>query len=244
MASFDQLANIGLSKYESKVYVTLIEEGITTAKNISNVTGIPYGKVYEIINLLSLKGFVIIMPSKPMKYRAIGPEQAFEHAKKEINEKYSGIEEQIISSLEPMYIQTKMSKESKRDFVIINGRSNVVNKTEMLLSSAQKNINIQCSANSFSRLMSFKNALKQAHARGVKICIGVNGLQENVLDFCDVRAVKSANNNFLSVDGRECLVINANPDDKNEIYGRDLGINAISVSFTRFLDNFFEENFA
>ncbi len=80
------LLEIGLSKYESKVYLTLIGEGVSTAKNISDITGIPYGKVYEIINSLSYKGFAMILPTKPMKYRAVSPYQAIQTAKKNIQE--------------------------------------------------------------------------------------------------------------------------------------------------------------
>jgi sugar-specific transcriptional regulator TrmB len=39
------LLELGLNKYEEKVYLTLIEEGVSSAKNISNITGIPYGSV-------------------------------------------------------------------------------------------------------------------------------------------------------------------------------------------------------
>jgi hypothetical protein len=39
------------------------------------------------------------------------------------------------------------------------------------------------------------------------------------------------------------MIIDSIPDDDNIIYGRDLGISALSTSFTRFIDNFFTANF-
>ena len=90
------LLDMGLSKYEAKVYLTLISEGISTAKNLSDITGIPYGKVYEIINSLSQKGFSIILPSKPMKYQAISPKETIITAKKYMHKKLEMIESRLI----------------------------------------------------------------------------------------------------------------------------------------------------
>lgn len=242
------LSDIGLSKYEAKVYLTLISEGISTAKNISSITGIPYGKVYEIINSLSYKGLVMVLPSKPMKYRAISPQQAIVTAKKNMQERFEKLEKSLVKQLEPLFAKNKLFSGPKSIFSIINGRSNVVKKTEELIKKAKNNINIQCSANSLSRLTLHRDALKEAADKGIKISIGGITNKENLeeigsLDFCILKHIKSSKNNFISIDGKECLVINAIPDDDNIIYGRDLGIFALSSSFTKFLDNFFASNF-
>ena len=242
------LAEIGLSKYESKVYLTLIGEGVSTAKSISDITGIPYGKVYEIINSLSYKGFSMILPSKPMKYKAISPMQAIIAAKKDNKEKFQKIEESMIKYLEPMFTKNKNFTGPKSIFSIVNGRSNVVNKTEELIKKAIKNINIQCSANSLARLTLHKDTLKEAANRGIKISIAGITNKENLeeiksLNFCNLKCINSSKNNFISIDGKESLIIDPMPDDDNIIYGRDLGMFALSSSFTRFIDSFFESNF-
>jgi len=242
------LAHIGLSKYESKVYLTLISEGISTAKNISDITGIPYGKVYEIVNCLSCKGFAMVLPSKPMKYRAISPLQAIIAAKKDMYEKFEKIEDKIIKQLGPLFVQNKSFIQSKSFFLVMNGRSNIVNKTEELIKKAKNNINIQCSANSLTRLTLHKEVLKEAADKGVMISIAGITDKENLkeigsLNFCNLKHIKSSKNNFISIDGKESLVINVIPDDDNIMYGRDLGISALSSSFTKFIDHFFEANF-
>ena len=242
------LLNIGLSKYEAKVYLTLIGEGVSTAKNISNITGIPYGKVYEIINSLSYKGFAILLPSKPMKYRAVSPKQAVTKAKNDVSKRFKNIEDTFIKELEPLFVKDKLSNQPKSIFSIIGGRSNVINKTDELIKKAKEEINIQCSSNSLSRLVIHRDMLKQAADKGIEISIaGITNkeiLEEiHLSDFCKIRHINSSKNNFISVDGKECLVINPVPDDDNLIYGRDLGIYALSKSFTKFIDNFFYENF-
>jgi hypothetical protein len=57
------LLELGLNRYEARVYQALIAEGTSTAKTISNITGIPYGKVYEVINSLAAKGFSLLHAS-------------------------------------------------------------------------------------------------------------------------------------------------------------------------------------
>ena len=242
------LLELGLNKYEAKVYLTLVSEGTSTAKNISDITGIPYGKVYEIINSLSAKGFSVVLPSKPIKCQAISPKEAIRLSKKSVDEKYDALEKHIMTELEPLFAETKKFVEPKGLFWIINGRANVVKKIDELVKKANKQINIHCSLNSLSRLVLHKELLKDAASRGVKILIAGVTNKENIdeigsLGFCDIRHISISKNNFVSVDGRDSLIIDSMPDDDNILYGRDLGIFASSASFTRFVDNFFVSSF-
>lgn len=246
--TFKLLFDIGLNKYEAKIYLTLINEGISTAKNIADITGIPYGKVYEIINTLSNKGFAMTLPSKPMKYTATSPQQAALSAKREIRDKFRRIEKNAVNQLEPLFEQNRNFIQPKSNFLVINGRSNVVKKIEELIKKAKQNINIQCTANSLSRLVLHKAELKVSADKGVKVSMaGIidrkNMKEIKSLDFCNLRSIKSSKNNFISIDGQECLVINPEPDDDNIVYGRDLGMHVLSKSFTKFLDNFFISDF-
>lgn len=242
------LLELGLNKYEAKVYLTLIEEGISTAKNVSDITGIPYGKVYEIINSLAGKGFAITLPSKPMKCQAISPKEAIKTTKENAEEKFQKLEKHVMSELEPMFIQSKRFIEPKGIFWIINGRSNVVKKIDELIQKAEKDICIHCSSNSLSRLILHKEVLKEAKNRGVNVSIAGVMTKEileeiKALDFCDIRKAKNAENNFISIDDKECLVIDPIPDDDNIVYGRDLGFWVSSSSFTKFMGDFFDLNF-
>lgn len=242
------LLELGLNKYEAKVYLTLVGEGISTAKNISDITGIPYGKVYEIINSLATKGFCTTLPSKPMKCQAISPREAILKAKKSIEEKYEALEKHVLTELEPMFTESRKFIEPKGIFWIINGRANVVKKIDELIQKAEKSIRIQCSSKSLSRLILHKELLQQAKNKGINISVaGVIDKEVmaelSSLNFCDIRKVKNAENNYMSIDNKECLIIEPIPDDDNLVYGRDLGVWVSSSSFTKFMDAFFTSNF-
>ncbi len=242
------LLELGLNKYEAKVYLTLIGEGTSTAKNISDITGIPYGKVYEVINSLSSKGFSVTLPTKPMKCKAVSPKKAIKISKEKMEEKYEKLQNHVLEKLEPMFAESKKFKEPKGAFWIINGRSNVVKKINDLIQKAEKNINIHCSANSLSRLIWHKDVLQEANEKGISI--NINGvinkdIKEEIksLDFCDIRKTKKSENNYISIDNKKSMVIEPIPDDDNVKYGRDMGMWISSESFTKFMDNFFKKRF-
>lgn len=238
------LSELGLNKYEERVYLTLVAEGISTAKNVSDITGIPYGKVYEVMNSLANKGFLITLPTKPMKCQAVSPKKTIINTKKKLEEKFDRIEKDILKKLEPMFAQSKKFITPKAAFWVINGRSNVVDKTEELISKASKHINILTSENGLKRLVMHKEPLKEAKKRGVNINIAATLTQTNKEDleklkFCNISNVEKPENHLLSIDGKECLIIEPIVDDENIIYGRDLGMWVLSQSFTKLMENFY-----
>jgi sugar-specific transcriptional regulator TrmB len=244
------LSELGLNKYEERVYLTLIEEGVSSAKNISDITGIPYGKVYEVMNNLSSKGFLIILPTKPMKFQAVSPKEAVLNAKKSMSEKLEKLESKMIKELEPLFAKTKKFSEPKSMFWVINGRSNVNNKIEELIKKSKESVNIVTSENGLKRLVMFRDLLKSANKRGVKIKVNATLTNENKqdvkdLDFCSIENINRAHNHFFSFDNSECLVVDPIADDENLVQGRDIGMWIMSNSFTKFMDDLVHnKNFA
>jgi sugar-specific transcriptional regulator TrmB len=240
--------NLGLTQYESKIYTTLVVEGVSTAKDISNICGIPYGKIYEIINSLTSKGYVITLPTKPMKYRAVSPKEVVKIVKDEIFQKIESAENVVINELDSHFKKSKEFLEPKGLFWVINGRAAVNKKTEELFSKAKDHVYIFVSEKGFNRLRYYHEILKQLSENGVNIIITTNLSKNNsdaldFLKFCDVYHVgKNTSNQFISVDGKEALMYEAIPDDENLGYGRDIGVWVLNNSFTSFIESFFEIN--
>ena len=66
----------GLSSYEAKVYVTMLPLGQTTAKDISNKSNIPFGRIYDVMSSLEIKGLIEKQDSRPKRYIAKAPKTA------------------------------------------------------------------------------------------------------------------------------------------------------------------------
>jgi len=242
------LSELGLNKYEARAYLALVTEGSSTAKNVSDVTGIPYGKVYEVIDSLVMKGFVMTLPTKPMKCKALSPAEAINSAKKNLHKRLKTVENVILTEIEPLFAKSKKFAEPKGIFWVLNGRAAINKKLEELGNNAKSHINILTSSKGVKRLELLKPVLKAASKRGVKINFSgtINpGNLEDVknFSFCDVRHIDIVHSQVFSVDGREALLIEPIPDDTSPYYGRDLGVWMLNEHFVKCFEHFFISHF-
>lgn len=243
------LSEIGLNKYESKVYLTLVTEGISTAKNISDITSIPYGKVYEIINSLTSKGLAIILPTKPMKCQAISPRESIATLRKNYQEKIEKFEASVLKELEPMFVKSKKFVEPQGIFWVMKGRSNINKKMEEMTRKARKQICIFTSENGLKRLGFHKDILEETSRNNVKILVAGKITKNNYndiksLDFCEFKHIENVPSHFFSIDRNECMMIEPLPDDEDFVYGRDLAVLVSKSCFTKFLEDSFISNFS
>jgi sugar-specific transcriptional regulator TrmB len=70
------LRNSNLSNYEINTYITLLNSNNLTAREISNKSNVPTGRIYEILEGLKDKGMIEIQESRPKIFRAISFNQA------------------------------------------------------------------------------------------------------------------------------------------------------------------------
>lgn len=80
---------LGLNVNEGKLYSELVKHGKLSAAEVSSKAGVPYGKVYVVLQGLIDKGFVRVVPEKTKKFSPASPEN-FE---KVIEEKKKLLEE-------------------------------------------------------------------------------------------------------------------------------------------------------
>ncbi len=74
----ERLRSVGLSRYESSVYLGLITDQNAKVTEISKRTGVPQPKVYQALDTLVEKGFCSQGSDLVNRYRPIPPDQAFE----------------------------------------------------------------------------------------------------------------------------------------------------------------------
>ena len=73
------LRDLGLSEYEARVYRTLLRTGPTTAKELSEASDVPMGRIYDVLNSLGSVGVVRSQEaSRPKKYAPADPDAALE----------------------------------------------------------------------------------------------------------------------------------------------------------------------
>jgi len=83
-----QLKGIGLSEYESKLYLILACIHSASPRELHETTQIPRGRVYETLASLEKKGFIISTRQSPVRYRTADVPYTMERLKKEAVVRY------------------------------------------------------------------------------------------------------------------------------------------------------------
>jgi len=114
------LEEIGLTKGEIKVYLTLLKTGQTTTGKIIEESGLSSGKIYEILDKLIKKGLVsFIIQEKTKYFQASNPKRILDF----LNEKEKGLEEKKreLDKELPSLLEAYNSKISGNNSVLFKG---------------------------------------------------------------------------------------------------------------------------
>lgn len=70
------LTDLGLTNYEERCYTTLLKRGTLAARDLSRLSGVPYGRIYEVLRSLESKGIIGSTGGRPQKFFATPPDVA------------------------------------------------------------------------------------------------------------------------------------------------------------------------
>jgi len=133
------LNKYGLTKYESAAYLTLVQEGISTAFEISKKSSVPHGKIYPTLADLEQKGFVKKFTGAPTKFMAIEPkiiiEEVLQRKELEIKE-LKQRSEKIITELQALNV--KKLTEPLEKIKVIEGYKHYLNLSVSLHEKAKQ----------------------------------------------------------------------------------------------------------
>ncbi|NHI94840.1 MAG: TrmB family transcriptional regulator [Candidatus Lokiarchaeota archaeon] len=71
------LRNANFTTYEIRAYNVLLTINNMTAREISKKSGVPNGRIYEVLEILREKGLIEVSESRPKIYQAISPNLGF-----------------------------------------------------------------------------------------------------------------------------------------------------------------------
>ena len=162
----------GLSEYEAKVYVSLVEAGAAKARKISAMCGVPRTKVYGVLKKLTDMGLVVEIPEEPRKFTPKPPKDAFEAYLRSYQSKAKNLL-LIISSLERTFREAKERNVPQRaDVWIIRGRQEILQKIREMLSKAKRAIKIITNENgSILLYKAFNRLFDELKERDIKVRI-------------------------------------------------------------------------
>ncbi len=138
------LEKIGLSKNEAKIYLVLLDLGVTSSKNIIEKTNLHRQVVYDSLDLLIKKGLVSFVIKANRKYfKASDPKTFFEYfnnKEKEINKK-----KQEFKEILPKLITKRNSSKETQETTIFQGNKGIKSLLDDMLNRKNEILTIGAS---------------------------------------------------------------------------------------------------
>jgi len=201
------LREVGLTDYETRAYLILLERGVMTASEVSEYGGVPYSKVYETLNSLERKGWTEGEKGRPSRYFPKAPSEALEAARLRLEDMVSGWRHVVLGELQPLYERRELVE--KPDIWILRGEFSVLAKLREMLSGAKKELMVAAPAFAKDFLGDVVSMLSQLRDSGVNVQVMVTrGWDvEKIAKVGEVRVRGGMFGGGVVADGREALLL-------------------------------------
>ncbi len=229
------LQRLGLTEYESRIYLVLVKMGPIKASEISFFGQVPRTKTYGAIKELERKGLLRILPGKPELCSPASPSEVLmplvSKYNLDVKDSESVVQALNVAFESSKYVKRDIPKEAS-DVWHIDGRQNLFNKLNQILNDSRKSIHYCTSAPGLIRAYKAQSEiLERAKKQGavVRILAPISsensGVAKQLSEVIELKRLdKPFGANFVSVDLRELVIMESRPDDLRTDRGSDLAI--------------------
>ena len=163
------LEKIGLTSYEIRTFSSLIKAGELTASDLSQKSGVPYSKIYEVLGILEEKGWIGSDDSRPTKYFAKSPATGIETTKQKMESEFKENQNIILNELVPLYEQSGTSE--KPDIWVLSGKVNIAAKILEMVETCRNEVLIALPEAGEELVKQALPKLRLLHDKGVEITV-------------------------------------------------------------------------
>jgi sugar-specific transcriptional regulator TrmB len=192
------LETVGLTEYEAKAYLSLIQAGTSNAGNISTHAEIPRSKIYEVLLRLEKKKLIEVQKGRPLFFKAMKPSIALdmvesglkESLQEELTQKKSDLDKlyekklsqistahSTLADLDSFYEKNTAIEPSEEFIWTIHGKDNLASQAKETILSASKDVRLMMPRDDFSEYIS---TIKTATSRGVHVQLIIHELTGSV----------------------------------------------------------------
>ena len=237
--------HLGLSEYESRVYVALVMGGTSEAGKLSMRCGVPRTKVYTTLKKLKERELVSELPGQPRRFAPTSPAQAFEQYLLLFKERTSkdmislAESDKVVSLLEEAYEKKQTIVEPQKEEVwIVQDRTEIIGKIRETLSRAKKSVAVVTAENGFIWFYkTFRKLLDRLIENGLIVEIGTpinshNGHLVRELSYvCKVKHVDiDSPLLYVCSDDHDFFLARLNLNNVHLESGKNLGVYCTSPS--------------
>ena len=227
-----RLRQFGLTEYQARVYLALLDLGTATATQIPPHSSVPRTRIYGAMAQLHERGLVEILPEDPLRYKPVPfntflTKQAAEH-----RERARRLEDDLPELTREFAIRSGAEPEFRGRFEAIRGRRNARERLLKMYNAAQRVIVAIGTVNSPKRI---RNALGshilERWKQGVQLKYAFPVTDENwddvakLAEHAEVRNIEFTMPVYLHVvDSAEFMMSHPIPDDDSHFRGDDISI--------------------
>ncbi|MDI9644707.1 MAG: helix-turn-helix domain-containing protein [Candidatus Verstraetearchaeota archaeon] len=138
--ALEKLTEVGLTEAEAHVYLALLKRRAEMgAREVSEASGIPYSKVYTVLEKLASKSLISVRRGRPTSYIVRMPSEALNEYRRlvvrEVEEKFREVE----AALETFQAETAAEKP---DIWIIKSPEEIVRRARLTVSGAVNEVDV------------------------------------------------------------------------------------------------------
>jgi len=227
-----------LNIYETKVWLALLQKGVSSAGEIAELSGVPRSRTYDVLESLEKRGFAIEKLGKPVKYIAVKPEVVIEKLKNN-TVKYAEEKVKILSELKDTkeFVELQDLHKSGVEPIknqelstSIKGRSNLYTQMRDVMENAESTVYISSSAFELaSKQKMFSDVFEKLKKRKVDVRVMIADSEEEAKKISKKLGVnvksKSINARFVIADKRE-IIFTIKPTSVHEDFDYGVWINS------------------
>ena len=228
----EKMMEYGLTEYEARTYLALLQLGVASARDVANLSRVPRTKIYSVLDDLHAKQLAEIIPERPKKYGVVPFDTYLRTFEREYKAKLAKIEEDKKTLMAAFASREAPGAEKAGSFQVLKGRKNVLNRKYEMVGRAAAEVLEMGTEFSAVRMGYYMPLLKERARLGASLKLlapVTENNRENVDEFAtlgEVRANpgKSPGSVILVVDDSEVLICHYVPDDEHLFKGEDIAI--------------------
>ncbi len=244
------LLNYGLSEYQARVYLALLEFPALNAGTLAKVAQVPRNRLYEVLEDLQTLGLVeIILDEETRKYRAKPLATYLDRRVQDLNDRIAEIESRrdyLTVAFQPPEFNASGELDLGTTRVAI-GRRAVAREIDRLLEGARTSLIVVSSVSGTERIVRHLAPYAdeiESRPNGANLTIeiylpraaagagGVERLGKRLLDAVRWLDFPMGTMSFI-VDAQELLLVHPIPDDDRVHTGRDFALLTTNPAFVR-----------
>jgi sugar-specific transcriptional regulator TrmB len=162
------LEEFGLSKYEARAYLTMIDKGSLAVSEIAYYANLPRTKVYQTVKKLEKKKLAVISKHKPVICSAIPPEEAFAEIVNLHDRRVKNMRK-IVDSLQKISDESQRPRGSEERRYLILDANSTLERISNLIAESRSSVTATLDSWGLRLLSQCKTSVIRALSAGVRL---------------------------------------------------------------------------